>query len=87
MAFREIYYNDAFAWKIDERYFDIETIAAHEVGHGLSIGHFGKIFRVNGKLHFAPRALMNAIYYDILHGLLGTDNASFCSIWASWPNN
>ncbi len=88
VAFREIYENDEFSWGIDIRYFDIETVIAHEVGHGLSLGHFGKIFRTpNGELHFAPRALMNAIYYDILHELLGTDNASFCSIWASWPNN
>jgi hypothetical protein len=88
VAFKEIYENDKFNWGIDIRYFDIETVVAHEVGHGLSLGHFGKIFRTkNGKLHFAPRALMNAIYYDILHELLGTDNASFCSIWASWPNN
>jgi len=88
VAFKEIYYNDIYNWGINIRYFDIETVVAHEVGHGLSLGHFGKIFRSpNGKLHFAPRALMNAIYYDILHELLGTDNASFCSIWASWPNH
>jgi hypothetical protein len=89
VAFKEIYYNENFNWGIDIRYFDIETVAAHEVGHGLSLGHFGKIFRDAGNHHlqFAPRALMNAIYYDILHELLGTDNASFCSIWASWPNN
>jgi hypothetical protein len=86
VAFKEIYYNDDFNWGVDIRYFDIETVSAHEVGHGLSLGHFGKIFRTpNGQLHFAPRALMNAIYYDILHELLGTDNASFCSIWATWP--
>ena len=88
VAFKEIYWNDDFNFGIDIRYYDIETIAAHEAGHGLSLGHFGKIFRSpNGKLHFAPRALMNALYYDILHELLGTDNASFCSIWSSWPNN
>lgn len=88
VAFKEIYYNDKYDWGIDIRYFDIETVVAHEVGHGVSLGHFGKIFRTpNGDLHFAPRALMNAVYYDILQELLGTDNASFCSIWAKWPNH
>ncbi len=86
VAFREIYINDEFDWQIDNHY-DIETVVLHEVGHGLSIGHFGKIFRSkNGKLHFTPEAVMNAIYYFIQHSLLGADIASFKSIWASWPN-
>jgi hypothetical protein len=87
VAFKEIYYNDLYTWGINIRYFDIETVVAHEVGHGLSLGHFGKIFRDagTGHLQFAPRALMNAIYYDILHELLGTDVASFCSLWSNWP--
>lgn len=88
VAFREVYFNDKFNWGIDIRYFDIESVVLHEMGHGLSLGHFGKIFRTpNGELHFAPEAVMNAIYYIIRHELYGTDNASFCSIWASWPNN
>lgn len=89
VAFREIYWNDKFNFGVDIRYFDIETIAAHEVGHGLSLGHIGMIFRDagTGHLQFAPRALMNAIYYDILQELLGTDVSSFCGIWSSWPNN
>jgi hypothetical protein len=88
VAFKEIYYNDEFAWAINQHY-DIETVVAHEVGHGLCLGHFGMIFRDagNGHLQFAPRALMNAIYYSILHELLTTDVAAFCAIWSSWPNN
>ena len=90
VAFREIYYNKHFTWGIDEEVeIDVETVVLHEMGHGLSIVHFGMIFRDagTGHLQFAPRALMNAIYWDILHELLGTDNASFCSVWGSWPNN
>lgn len=87
-AFREILYNDAFAWAIDGN-IDVETVALHESGHGLSQGHFGKLFQTesNGKFHFAPLAVMNAGYTGVLQGLTGTDNAGHCSIWGSWPNN
>lgn len=88
VAFKEIYYNDEFQWNINAHY-DIECVALHEVGHGLSLGHFGMIFRDagTGKLRFVPNSVMNAIYYYIKHDLFGIDNASFCGIWSSWPNN
>jgi hypothetical protein len=92
-AFREIYYHDAFFWVIDQNVpgfpdFDVETVALHEAGHGLSQAHFGKAFitNSNGKLHFAPRAVMNAAYSGIQQGIGKTDNAGHCSIWAKWPN-
>lgn len=86
-AFREIYYNDIFSWAIDANY-DVETVALHEMGHGLSQAHFGDIFRDGGKgkLHFAPRAVMNAAYTGVQHKLTGTDNGGHCSIWGNWPN-
>ena len=88
VAWREIYYNDAFAWADGDDY-DVETIALHESGHGLSQGHFGKAFRTNSnnKLHFAPRAVMNAAYSGIQTQIKGTDNGGHCSNWASWPAN
>lgn len=88
VAFREILYNDAFVWNINAD-IDVETIALHEAGHGLSQGHFGKAFltNANGKIHFAPRAVMNAAYTGVQQGLAGTDNGGHCSIWGSWPNN
>jgi len=86
VAFREIYYNNNFAWGIDQTY-DVETVALHESGHGLSQAHFGDIFRsANGKLHFAPRAVMNAAYGGVLQELTGSDIGGHCSIWAAWPN-
>ena len=88
VAFREIYYNDAFTYRTNTGAgIDIETVALHESGHGLSQAHFGKAFttNANGKLHFAPLALMNAAYVGQLRYLLGTDNAGHCSIWGSWP--
>jgi hypothetical protein len=88
VAFREILYNDAFTWNVNGN-IDIETVALHESGHGLSQGHFGKAFRTesNGKIHFAPLAVMNAAYSGVQQGLAGTDNGGHCSIWGSWPNN
>jgi hypothetical protein len=88
VAWREIYYNDAFDWA-DGDHYDVETIALHEAGHGLSQDHFGKAFRTNAnnKLHFAPRAVMNAAYSGIQTDIKGSDNGGHCSNWASWPNN
>lgn len=88
VAWREIYYNDNFTWKIGNHY-DVETIALHEAGHGLSQGHFGSAFASGGnnKLHFAPRAVMNAAYSGIQTSIGETDNAGHCSNWAAWNNN
>lgn len=87
VAWREIYYNDAFPWAIGAHY-DVETIALHEAGHGLSQGHFGAAFfdGGKGKLHFSPRAVMNAAYSGIQTAIAKTDNAGHCSNWSSWPN-
>lgn len=91
VAWREIYYNDAFSWGIDVELplVDVESIALHEAGHGLSQAHFGKLFRTNanGKLHFAPFALMNAGFTQTVQELQSTDRAGHCSIWSSWPDN
>ena len=88
-AFREIYYNDGWDWRTNGSTYDIETVALHEAGHGLSQGHFGTAFRDSGtgKLHFAPRAVMNAAYSGVQQDIKGTDKGGHCSIWASWPNN
>jgi hypothetical protein len=87
-AFREILYNNAFLWRINGS-IDVETVALHESGHGLSQDHFGKGFLTdaNGKVHFAPLAVMNAAYTGVQQDLKGTDHGGHCSIWASWPNN
>ena len=88
VAFREIYYNDNFNWAIGGSV-DVESIALHEVGHGLSQAHFGKVFVDNkGNLKFAPKAVMNAVYTGgTEHVLTGTDVGGHCSNWGSWPNN
>lgn len=87
-AIKEIFYNDAFTWLIDGN-IDVETVALHEAGHALSQAHFGAAFRTeaNGKVHFSPRALMNAAYSGIQQDVLKTDLAGHCSLWSDWPNN
>jgi hypothetical protein len=90
VAFREIYYNNQFPWGIGTNNpIDVESVVVHEVGHGLSLGHFGKLFRTlpNGLLHFSPNAIMNAGYTGVDQIPSGTDLAAFCSLWGAWPQN
>ncbi|HSI75211.1 MAG TPA: hypothetical protein VK957_04940 [Lunatimonas sp.] len=87
VALREIYYNDNFSWSDDGTAIDVETVALHEMGHGLSQAHFGKAFiKKKGGIQFAPRAVMNAAYSGIQTRISGTDLGGHCSNWANWPN-
>jgi hypothetical protein len=91
VAIKEVWYNDAFEWTNagnDPVAYDIQTVAFHENGHALGLGHFGKVFGTlsNLRLHIAPRAAMNAFIFDALREPLGTDNAAYCGLYASWPN-
>ena len=92
VAIKEIYYNDAFNWQdvvATGSGVDFQTVDLHEVGHGLSQAHFGAVSRTdaNGKVHFSPRALMNAGYSGVNRVVEKTDEAGHCSNWANWPNN
>jgi hypothetical protein len=91
-ALKEVYYNDFFGdpnapanlggrdnpWGIDVDLpgLDVETIALHENGHGLELGHFGP----------PPSAVMNPVYAGPHQSPSPTDNAALRIIWASWPN-
>jgi matrixin len=86
-ALNEVYYNDTFGdpsndragnpWQIDQPLpaIDVETVALHENGHSLGVGHFGP----------PPNAVMNPVYAGIRHSPLSTDSAGMCSVWGSWP--
>ena len=91
-ALKEVWYNDDFTWNVDgvtsATTTDIETVAFHENGHALELGHFGAIVinTSSGKLQVSPRAAMNAIILGTRRSPLGTDNAAYCGNWAHWPN-
>jgi hypothetical protein len=86
-AFREIYYNRSFGWGTIgafARNVEVQSVVTHEAGHAYGLGHFGKVFvDNNGFLQYAPRAVMNAVYASPFRDLVGTDNASFCQLWAN----
>jgi hypothetical protein len=78
-AFTEIYYNDNFPWGVDVDLpfgIDVETVALHESGHALGLGHFGP----------PPVAVMNAVYGGKRQAPLPIDDAGLFTLWGSWPN-
>lgn len=87
IALNEVYYNDNFGnpggsapnnpWGINVALpgVDVETVALHENGHSLDLGHFGP----------PPAAVMNPVYAGIRHEPLPVDHAGMCAVWGSWP--
>ena len=90
----EIFYNSRFFWGTNaaRNVVDFYSIITHETGHSLGLNHFGKVFVTKkglsdgfqlGDIKYAPYAMMNAVYVTGRNELAGTDNSSFCQIWAS----
>jgi hypothetical protein len=87
-ALNEVYYNNTFGqagtdrvgnpWGINVALpgIDVETVALHENGHSLGIGHFGP----------PPDAVLNPIYAGIRQSPLAPDQAGMQTVWGSWPN-
>ena len=87
-ALNEVYYNNTFGdpggdrvnnpWRINGALpaVDVQTVALHENGHSLELGHFGP----------PPTALMNPAYTGIRQSPLPPDDAGMNAVWSSWPN-
>lgn len=87
-ALNEVYYNDnfgarrgdraGFPWGIDILLpgIDVQSVAFHENGHSLELGHFGP----------PPDAVMNPVYAGIRHSAFPADEAGMSAVWSSWPN-
>ena len=87
-ALNEVYYNDTFGDRRDDRAgnpwginvalpgIDVETVALHENGHSLGLGHFGP----------PPAAVMNPVYAGTNHEPDSADRSGLCAVWSSWPN-
>jgi hypothetical protein len=86
-ALNEVYYNNTFGdrktdragnpWGINVALpgIDVETVALHENGHSLALGHFGP----------PPAAVMNPVYAGIRQAPLASDEAGMSAVWGSWP--
>jgi hypothetical protein len=86
-ALNEVYYNNTFGDPADDRVgdpwgidivlpgIDVETVALHENGHSLGVGHFGP----------PPAAVMNPVYAGIRQVPLAVDHAGMAAVWARWP--
>jgi hypothetical protein len=94
VALKEIYYNPTFVWtnRGAPGFIDFFSVIAHETGHGLGLAHFGKVFVTKkdaadgiqvADVKYAPKALMNAVYVQGRDEIRGTDNGSFCQLWAN----
>lgn len=86
-ALNEVYYNDTFGNRRTDRAgnpwgigvplpgIDVETVALHENGHSLGLGHFGP----------PPDAVMNPVYAGSRQAPLAPDSAGMSAVWSAWP--
>ncbi len=74
-AANEIYYNSGFSWLGADAAFDLESVALHESGHSLGLGHVGPPLD----------SAMGPVYAGVRNSLSPVDHSGLCSVWGSWP--
>src|SRR5215203_2490577 len=88
-ALNEVYFNNTFGdpkapdnrstrpWGINilPPGIDVETVALHENGHSLGLGHFGP----------PPDAVLNPVYAGIRQDPMAADEAGMQAVYSSWP--
>lgn len=75
-AVNEVYYNEGFSWLIGSgQGADLESVALHEVGHSLGLGHVGPPLE----------AVMGPLYLGLSRRPTLVDQALLCSVWIRWP--
>lgn len=101
-AIREIYYNEDFPWANNpndvtfDGTVDLESVALHEMGHGLSQAHFGEGFfqdrnhdgivpNAPNEIITVPSAIMNAAHTVAHRTVTDSDKGGHCSNWGAWP--
>jgi len=62
----DIYFNDHFNWSVDGTGIDIETVALHEAGHAIGLGHEDSVPTVMGTYY---AGIQRSLYDDDLAGL------------------
>jgi hypothetical protein len=73
--------------RVVETEFDVQTVALHEIGHALSLEHYGQVVtRKDGSLDAQPEAVMNPVYTGVQRNLERPDIAAHCiGGMKTWP--